>query len=398
MELPASGGVHDQQEIDAIVNLLQTTKLAIGENVAEMERQTADLLSKKHGMMVNSGTSALRIAIDLLRLEPGDEIITSPLTFSSDVAPMVQSGIVPVFVDIDPDTFQLDASKIAEVVGPRTKAILTPNLCGNCPDWDAIRTVADEHGLKVVEDSADVLDSWQRGRRTGERSDISITSFALSHSITAGGTGGMVGIDDDDDFDYALALRRWGRRSEQYLFGSKRGSDERFGPLADGTPYDLIFVFDEVGYNFEPSELGAAYGVVQLTKLADFNARRQANGRRLEEFFATRTGVTSAKTTADTETTWMRGCFILDDDAPFSRTEMQEFLLERGIPTRMVWTGNILRQPGFANIEHRQPADGLPNCDYVMDNALSLPVYHALTADHMGYITEQLSDLFEHFA
>ena len=113
--------------------------------------------------MVNSGSSALRLAIDLLRLQPGDEIITSPLTFSTDIAPMVQSGIVPVFVDIEPDTYQIDTNAIEKMIGPRTKAILTPNLCCNCPDWDAIRSTADEHGLKVVEDSCDVLDSWQQG-------------------------------------------------------------------------------------------------------------------------------------------------------------------------------------------------------------------------------------------
>ena len=142
------------------------------------------------------------------------------------------------------------------MIGPRTKAILTPNLVGNCPDWDRIRAIADAHGLKVVEDSCDVLDSWLRGTRTGTRSDISVTSFARTHSITAAGNGGMVGIDDPDLLDECLMLRRWGRRSEAYLYGSKKGDDDRFSVTVDGLPYDNIFVFENIGYNFEPSEIG----------------------------------------------------------------------------------------------------------------------------------------------
>ena len=239
MKLPVSGAVHDEREIEAVVAVLRSSTLDIGENVFEFERRTASLLSKQHGIMVNSGSSALRIAVDLLQLERGDEIITSPLTFSTDIATMVQSGLVPVFVDITPDTYQIDHTKIEAMIGPRTKAILTPNLCGNCPDWDAIRAIADAHGLKVVEDSCDVLDSWQRGERTGARADIAVTSFARSHAMTAGGAGGMVGVDDPDLFDLGLELRRWGRRSEPYLYGSRKGLEDRFGYLADSKIYQM---------------------------------------------------------------------------------------------------------------------------------------------------------------
>lgn len=400
MNLPPAGAVHDQREIDAVLEVLRTSTLDIGPAVAEMERRTAELLAKRHGVMVNSGSSALRLAIDLLRLEPGDEIITSPLTFSTDIAPMVQSGIVPVFADVDRTTYQIDATRIEEMIGPRTKAILVPNLCGNVPDWDAIRQVADAHGLKVIEDSCDVLDSWLRGTRTGTRSDVSVTSFARSHAITAGGNGGLVGLDDDDLLDQCVSQRRWGRRSEPYLFGSERAKQERFGALADGTPYDLIFVFDTIGYNFEPSEIGAAYGLVQLDKLDDFNGRRRANWRRLDDYFANldHDGAARGITTEGAQTTWMRFCFTIPQDAPLSRNEVQEFLEGRGISTRMVWTGNILRQPGFSGITRREPETGLPNCDHLMDSALSLPIHHGMNADHMGFICSQLDDLFAEIA
>ena len=385
-----AGPVHDEREIEAVLDVLRSGLLDLGPRVAEFERRGAELLAKSHGVMVNSGTSALWLAVDLLGCEPGDEVITSPLTFSSDVAPLVRNGIVPVFVDVEPDTYQIDVNAIEAMIGPRTKAILTPNLVGNCPDWDRIRAIADAHGLLVVEDSCDVLDSKLRGTRTGLRADIVVTSFARTHSMTAAGNGGMIAIDDPEWYDQTLVRRRWGRRSETYLFGSRKGSDDRFGPLSDGTPYDLIFVFDDMGYNFEPSEIMAAYGLVQMDKLPEFNARRQRTKRALDEALAAHADkVVAPRTTEGVDTTWMRYPFLLDDG--IDRTAAQEFFLERNIPTRMVWTGNILRQPGFANIVHRQPPDGLPNCDRVMDRALSLPLHHGLTSDDVGHLVDSIN-------
>jgi CDP-6-deoxy-D-xylo-4-hexulose-3-dehydrase len=391
--MPDPGAVHDEREIEAVVEVLRTSRLAIGSNVAELERRVAELLAKRHGVMVNSGSSALRLALDLLRLDPGDEVVTPVLTFGTDVAPMVQSGIVPAFVDVEPDTYQIDAGRIEEMIGPRTRAILAPNLVGNCPDWDRIREIADAHGLTVVEDSCDVLDAWLRGRRTGERADISVTSFARGHAITAAGNGGMVGVDDDELLDRCVTRRRWGRRSETYEFGSRRGTKERFGPLADGTPYDLVFVFDDVGYNFEPSELGAAYALVQLSKLDEFNERRRLNWQRLDDFFAGHEDIViRPRARSDAKVTWMRYPFVLREGV--DRTEIQRSLERRGIATIMVWTGNVLRQPGFAGIERREPADGFPNADQVMDRALSLPTHHALSSDDLGYMIETLSEVF----
>ena len=389
-----AGPVHDEREIEAVLEVLRSGLLDLGPRVAEFERRGAELLAKSHGVMVNSGTSALWLAVDLLGCAPGDEVITSPLTFSSDVAPLVRNGIVPVFVDVEPDTYQIDVNAIEEMIGPRTKAILTPNLVGNCPDWDRIRAIADAHGLLVVEDSCDVLDSRLRGTRTGLRADVVVTSFARTHSMTAAGNGGMIAIDDPEWYDQTLMRRRWGRRSETYLFGSRKGSEDRFGPLSDGTPYDLIFVFDDMGYNFEPSEIMAAYGLVQMDKLPDFNARRQQTKRALDEALAPHADkVIAPRTTEGVDTTWMRYPFMLDDG--IDRTEAQEFFLERNIPTRMVWTGNILRQPGFANIDHRQPAGGLPNCDRVMDRALSLPLHHGLTSDDVGHLVDSINGWLE---
>lgn len=386
-KITESGAVHDEREIAAVLDVLNTTTLDLGPRVDEFETRVAALLGKRHAVFVNSGTSALRLAIDLLGCKRGDEIVTSVLTFSSDIAPMAQSGIVPAFVDVEPDTYQIDVDALEEMIGPRTKAILTPNLVGNVPDWDRIRQIADRHGVIVVEDTCDVLGAKLRGEITGKRADIVVTSFARTHAMTCAGNGGAIAVDDEAWHDANLVRRRWGRRSETYLYGSRKGKDERFGPLADGTPYDLIFVFDDLGYNFEPSEIMAAYGLVQLDKLEDFNRRRQHAFSMLDDVMQRHDGkVRRPRTTDGADTTWMRYCLMLD--ASIDRTDFQQRLLDRGVATRMVWTGNILRQPGFSSIEHRAPTGGFPNADAVMDRAISLPVHHALTSDDIGYLCE----------
>jgi CDP-6-deoxy-D-xylo-4-hexulose-3-dehydrase len=340
--------------------------------------------------MCNSGSSALYLAIEVLDLEPGDEIVTSPLTFSTDLAPMVRKGIVPAFVDVTPDTFQIDVDAIEDMIGPRTRAILAPNLIGNAPDWDAIRAIADRHGLRVVEDSCDALGATLRGTPTGTRADISVTSFALSHIITAAGTGGMVCFDDDDLVDKALLLRRWGRRSEVQLFGSARGVDRRFFSTIDGDiEYDNLFIFDAVGWNFEPSELSAAFGVVQLDKLADNLARRQRNFALTSAYFASRSHLfTLPRVTDGVATGWHMFPTVIDPDSGIRRSSFQAWMEEHGIDTRMVWTGNAARQPAFRATPYRQPAAGLPNADRVMEWGVVLPNHHGMSDADCAYIGE----------
>jgi CDP-6-deoxy-D-xylo-4-hexulose-3-dehydrase len=385
-----AGSVHDEREIEAVVAVLRggPTALRIGRNVRAMEQRVAELFGKRRGVMCNSGSSALYLAIEVLNLDPGDEIITSPVTFSTDIAPMVRKGIVPVYVDVTPDTYQIDVDGIEAMIGPRTKAILAPNLIGNAPDWDRIRDIADRHGLKVVEDSCDALGLTLRGTPTGNRADISLTSFALSHIITAAGTGGMVCFDDDDMADQALLLRRWGRRSEVQIYGSRKGVDKRYFSTIDGDlEYDNLFIFDEVGWNFEPSELSAAFGLVQLDKLADNLARRQRNfdltGRHVAQwpqYF------TMPRLTEGVETGWHMFPMLINPDSGIRRSELQQFMEEHGVDTRMVWTGNVTRQPAFRDKPHRQPAGGLPNADRVMERGLILPNNHSMDDDDCDYI------------
>jgi len=387
-----AGSVHDEREIEAVVAVLRggATAMRIGRNVKAMESRVAELFGKRRGVMCNSGSSALYLAVEVLGLEPGDEIVTSAVTFSTDIAPMLRAGIVPAYVDVTPDTYQIDVDAIEEMIGPRTKAILAPNLIGNAPDWDRIRSIADAHGLLVVEDSCDALGLTLRGTPTGTRADISLTSFALSHIITAAGTGGMVCFDDDAMADRALLLRRWGRRSEVQLFGSKKGTGERFFSTIDGDlEYDNLFIFDEVGWNFEPSELSAAFGLVQLDKLGDNLARRQRNFELTRSHFARWPQLfTLPRLTDGVETGWHMFPVVINSSSGIRRSELQQWMEAHGIDTRMVWTGNAARQPAFRDKPHRTPAGGLPNADRVMEWGLILPNNHSLTDDDCAWIGE----------
>jgi CDP-4-dehydro-6-deoxyglucose reductase, E1 len=385
-----AGSVHDQREIDAVVSVLQggPQALRIGKHVRAFEQRVAELLGKHRGIMCNSGSSALYLAVELLGLAPGDEVITSAVTFSTDVAPMVRAGVVPAFVDVEPDTYNIDVAGIEEMVTPSTKAILVPNLIGNVPDWDAIAALAQRHRLRVVEDSCDALGSTLRGTPTGTRADISVTSFALSHIITAAGAGGMICLDDDELADRCLLLRRWGRRSEVQLFGSRKGAGDRFfSSLDDGLEYDNLFIFDEVGWNFEPSELSAAFGLVQLDKLPDNLAGRKRNFDRLCERFGTRPDVfVLPRTTEGVDTAWHMFPVLIRPESGVRRSEFQRYMEANGVDTRMVWTGNATRQPAFKGVAHRVPAAGLPNADRVMEQGLILPSNHSLGDEDIDYI------------
>jgi len=315
----------------------------------------------------------------------------------------VRAGIVPAFVDVEPDTYNIDVDAIEEMITPRTRAVLAPNLIGNAPDWDRIRAIADEHGLTVVEDSCDALGSRLRGTPTGTRSHISVTSFALSHIITAAGTGGMVLLDDDALVDRCLLLRRWGRRSEPQLWGSKKG-DRRFfsripgygmpGSTIDGADgagleYDNLFIFDEVGWNFEPSEISAAFGLVQLRKLPGFLERRQRNFRLLSEYFATRPDIfVLPRTLEGLDTGWHMFPILIRPESGVRRAELQQHMESHGVDTRMVWTGNVMRQPAFAKVARREAPGGYPNADRVMEQGLVLPSNHGLDDDDIAYICE----------
>jgi CDP-6-deoxy-D-xylo-4-hexulose-3-dehydrase len=392
--------VFDQDEIDSVMSVLAAgpNGIRIGEHVAAAEKAVAGLTGKRHGVMVDSGSAALFLAVELLDLPRGSEVITSPLTFSTDISALVRAGLVPVFVDVEPDTFNVDAKAIEAEIGPQTRAILIPNLAGNAPDWDVVREVADRHGLTVIEDSCDALGATLRGTPTAARAEITVTSFSPSHIVTGAGSGGMVCLDDDALWDRCVTLRGWGRRSEVQLYGSK-GDDHNFWTDVDGMHYDNMFIFDELGWNFLPSEISAAFLGAQLRKLPVNHARRQRTFGLYSAFLAARDRYfVPPRQTDELETAWLSYCFQVRPDAGFSRADLQAGLSERGIDTRTVWTGNAARQPMMKGVAFRQPEAGLPNADAVMQYGVLLSCSHSLSDDDVAFVCSQIDDFLETLA
>jgi CDP-6-deoxy-D-xylo-4-hexulose-3-dehydrase len=376
--------VHGEAEI-AAVNAVLRSSTQMGDRVRAMEAGVSALFAKRHGIMVNSGSSANYLAIELLALPEGSEVITPALTFATTVAPIVRQRLVPVFVDVAEATYNIDADAIEAMIGPDTKAMMIPSLIGNLPDWDHIRAIADRHGLMVIEDSADTLGATLDGTSTGTRSHISTTSFYGSHVINAAGNGGMLCVNDDDLARRARLLRSWGRTSS--LFVDSESAETRFDVDVDGIEYDAKFVFEALGYNLEPSEIGAAFGLVQLERLQDNIDRRIANFERQRAFFAQyEDWFFLPREMADARTGWLSFPLTLRESAPFTRREMQMWLEAQDIQTRPVFTGNIIRQPAMAGVRHRQPKSGCPVADAVMRGGILLACHHGLDdaqIDHM---------------
>jgi len=387
--------VYGEEEIEAVTSVLRSNSLALmdGPKVHEFESRVAKTFGKSSGLMVNSGSSANALATASLGLQAGDEVITPALTFSTTVAPLIQQGLIPVFVDVEPDTYVIDPARIEAMISDKTKALMIPNLIGNLADWKAIKAIADKHGLATIEDSADTIGSLVDGAPTGSLSDIATTSFYASHVMTGAGFGGMVCFSDDELYNRAKQLRGWGRNSS--LVGESEAIEDRFNVEVDGIEYDSKFVFGDVGYNFLPSEISAAFGLVQLDRLPDYGSRRQKHFARLTEFFADyEDWFMLPRQQPDTETYWLAVPLIVRDDAPFSRRDLQVHFETNDIQTRTVFTGNILRQPGFANIPHRADPEGFPNANRVMQGGILLGCHQGMDDSQLGYVC----DVFREFA
>jgi CDP-6-deoxy-D-xylo-4-hexulose-3-dehydrase len=376
--------VHGEEEIEAVVKVLRTST-QMGVNVKAMQDGVAKLFAKTHGIMVNSGSSANYLAVEILGLKEGDEVITPALTFATTVAPIVRNRLVPAFVDAAVGTYNIDVDAIEEMIGPRTRAVMIPSLIGNLPDWQRIRELADAHGLVVVEDSADTLGATINGTSSGQWSDISTTSFYGSHVINGAGNGGMLCVKSDDQARRALLLRSWGRTSS--LFVDSENIENRFNVSLDGISYDAKFLFEELGYNVEPSEISAAFALVQLGKLDNNIAARERNFAAQLEFFKDyENWFILPRQLPGSRTGWLAFPLTIRPDAPFSRRELQVYLETRDIQTRPVFTGNILRQPAMKNVNSRTRAAGYPVADDVMRGGVLLACHHGLNQAQVAFM------------
>ncbi|MGI9190983.1 MAG: DegT/DnrJ/EryC1/StrS family aminotransferase [Chitinophagaceae bacterium] len=386
--VPYGTTVHGQEEIDAVVNVLKTST-QMSKNVRELEEKVAALYQKKYGIGVNSGSSALYLAADLLNYEEGAEIITPALTFSTTVAPIVKKKWIPAFVDVEEGTYNIDADQVEAMITPKTKAMIIPNLIGNLPDWKKLRAIADKHNLFVLEDSADTIGAEIEGGSSGRFTDMSTTSFYGSHIMNCGGNGGMLCVNDDEHLRRGKLLRSWGRSSS--LFVESELIENRFNVEVDGIPYDAKFVFEEPGYNIEPSEMGAAFGLVQLGKLPTNIDLRTAHYTRIRKFFEQyEEHFILPKQLPNSRTGWLAFAVTIRDTAPFIRRDLQIFLEKRNIQTRTVFTGNILRQPGFKNVAHKASANGYPESDKVMRGGMLMACHHGLNDTQIQHMMDSV--------
>lgn len=395
-EIRYGGAMLDQKEVDAVVNVMQTS-MVVGENVTTFEKRCANLLGKDYGVMVNSGSSALLLAIRLLDLPPGSEIITPTLTFGTDISSIVMNGHVPVLIDVEPDTYQINIDRIEENITPKTRAMLVPSLVGGMPDWDRLREIADKHGLKLIEDSCDTLGGTYRGTAPGKRSDITVTSFSIFHIITCLGNGGLVAVNDPALWDRALMLRAWGRSSEKYLYGSRQQeSDGRFLEDLGDIEYDGMFIFEELGYGFIPNEAGAAFGHEQLNKLDEFTRLRQARFSRHDDYMDSRSEYfIKPRVSDDVFTTWICYPVMLRPELGWSRRKLQEHLEDAGIFTRVIFSGHVALQPMMKDAEFRLDPAGYPNAEQVMRQGLMLPCHPTMTEEDCQYLYQVLDEFIE---
>src|SRR3990167_2853066 len=332
LHVPYGKTVHGEEEIAAVVKVLRTST-QMGRHVRDMEEQVAKLFCKRHGIMVNSGSSANYLAIELLGLPAGSEVITPVLTFATTVAPLVKHGLIPVFIDVEPGTFNLDVSQVEDMISSKTVAMMIPNLIGNLPEWKKLRDLADRYHLILIEDSCDTLGATIDGLSVGQYTDISTTSFYGSHVINCAGNGGMLCVNDPSLSEKAKLLRSWGRSSS--LFVESEAIENRFNTSVDGIDYDAKFVFETLGYNLEPSEIGAAFGLVQLSKLQyNISVREYAFERHTQFFSSYQDWFILPKQLPGSKTGWLAFALTVKDDAPFTRKELQIFLEKRNIQTR----------------------------------------------------------------
>lgn len=395
IRVPYGMTVHGEAEIEAVVNVLRTST-QMGKHVREMESRVAALYDKPYGIMLNSGSSANYLAVELMDLPEGSEVITPALTFSTTVAPLVRNKLIPSFVDVEEGTYNIDADKVEEMITDRTKALMIPNLIGNLPDWKKLRAIAGKHGLFVIEDSADTLGATIDGESAGKYSDMSVTSFYGSHVINCAGNGGMLTVRSQDHFERGKLLRSWGRSSS--LFIESEAIENRFNVEVDGIPYDSKFIFAEPGYNIEPSEMGAAFGLVQLDNLDHNITERENNFAEMVDFFKQyEQWFVLPKQLPNSRTGWLALALTIRDDAPFKRPEMQIFLEKRNIQTRTVFTGNILRQPGFKDVDCKRSANGYPESDKVMRGGMLLACHHGLTTEMKTHVKEQVTEFLSQF-
>jgi len=398
--IPVSGKVFDEDEIIHLVDASLDFWLTTGRFADRLERELARYLGVRHSFLVNSGSSANLVALSALtshkmgdrQLRPGDEVITVAAGFPTTVNPIIQNRLTPVFVDVGIQTYNIDVSALEEAVSPRTKAIMIAHTLGNPFDLNAVKGIANKNDLLLVEDNCDALGSTYRGTLTGSFGDVSTCSFYPAHHITTG-EGGAVFANDPALKPLIESFRDWGRDcwcgpGDDNTCGKR--FDWQLGHLPYG--YDHKYIYDHIGYNLKMTDMQAAIGVAQIAKLTEFVKLRKRNWQILKDGLETLTEFfILPEPTEYSDPSWFGFAISVRSEAPFERKEFTDFLESRKIATRLLFGGNLARQPAYLDLPYRIVGD-LCNSDFVMKNTLWLGVYPGLTMDMMNYVVDSVHE------
>ena len=401
--VPISGRVFDEEELELLVESSLDFWLTTGRFAEQFEREFAKFVGVREAVLVNSGSSANLLAVAALtsqklgdkRLRPGDEVITLAAGFPTTVNPILQNGLVPVFIDVHIPTFNVDVSYLETALSGRTRAVIFAHTLGNPFDLDAVTAFANKHGLWLIEDCCDALGSTYRGQKVGTFGDLATVSFYPAHHITMG-EGGCVLTDKPLLRTLVESFRDWGRDC-WCATGNENTCGKRFdwqlGELPHG--YDHKYIYSHVGYNLKATDMQAAVGVAQLKKLPAFIEARKQNfaylkaglkDNNVEEHFVL------PEATPNSDPSWFGFPLLVRETAPFSRNALIDFLYERKIGTRQLFGGNLVRQPAYADLNYRKVGD-LRTSDRVMNQAFWIGVYPGLTPPMLDYVLETINEI-----
>jgi CDP-6-deoxy-D-xylo-4-hexulose-3-dehydrase len=379
--------VYNHKEINAVIDVLKNNSLSLtdGNKVKILEKKVSKIFGKKYGLMVNSGSSANLLALASFNFKKGSEIITTNLTFSTTVAPIYQLGLMANFIGVVKNKFVADVDQIEQSINKNTVAIMIPNLLGNIANWKKISLIAKKYNLKVIEDSADTIGYTFNNSNTGKYSDVVTNSFYASHIINGGGTGGIVCFNDYKLYQKAKLLRGWGRSSA--TFNESESIKKRFNIKVSGIDYDAKYVFSEMGYNFLPSEISAAFAIEQLKKLKENIRIRNRNFSKLISYFKRYDKLFNLpEMYPKIKTPWLAFPLVIKKNKMFNRKKLQIHFEKNNIQTRTIFTGNILKQPVMKNKKYKYSKNCNTVADDVMKNGILLGCHHGMTISDVNYI------------
>lgn len=396
--VPVSGKVLDPSDFVNLVDSSLDGWFTAGRFTEDFQREIAKFVGVRKSLFVNSGSSANLAALSALTspklgkraLKPGDEVLTVAMGFPTTVNPILQNGLVPVVVDIELGTYDAMRHMLEEAIGPKTKAIMMAHTLGNPFNIDLVKSLCDKHGLWLIEDNCDALGSTYRGKRTGSFGDLATLSFYPAHHITTG-EGGAVLVKSPLVAKQVESFRDWGR--DCYCeTGHDNTCKKRFewslGDLPKG--YDHKYTYSHIGYNLKATDMQAALGLSQLAKVDYFVQRRKENFKHLSEKLAGVEGLILPKATEHSDPSWFGFPITLHPDLDVNREDLLRHLDSKKIGTRLMFAGNLTKQPAYRNVEFRVVGD-LTNTDVVMNRTFWVGVYPGLTEEMLDYLSQAIS-------